>query len=194
MLNDAIKRTKHCRCQFRCLDKNRLHPACNVLVAKDADLLFVSNDTNANCKYSGLSGARPVCSCPTHHALHCSQRLHTTRPPILSREACRPHKPPADAGKVMPQTADAAVKLLMKDMPAEQKATIMKMRADDAGEAASDLIEQIRDTFDLAADSALLLACAREAGYAIEHPEDAAAVILARLVMTLIKEHRPGPV
>lgn len=194
MLNAAIRKTKECRFKFRCLDTNLQHPVCNVVVANGANVLFVSNDTNANCKYSGLSGNRPICSCPTHYALHRKQRLHMNRTSILSREAYQRHNLSAGAGKVMPQSVDAAVKILMKDLPPEEKATIMKLRADEVGEVTNHLIDQIRNSFDLEAnDNTLLLACSREAGYTIEHPEDAAAVILARLVMTLVNEHKQGP-
>jgi len=194
MLEDVIQKTKQCRFNFRCLEADRQYPVCSVAVANGNNVLFVKNDTDANCKYSTLSGSRPICACPTHYALHRKQSPHMTTP-ILSREEYLRHEPPAGAGKAMPQTVEEAVQILMKELSLKDKVAIANVSADDVGELTSGFVNDIRNAFDLGADNKVLLSsCSKEAGFTIEHPDDAAVIILARLVMALVKTHKLGPV
>ena len=101
----------------------------------------------------------------------------------------------AKAEKALPSTVEEAVQILIEELPLKEKAAIANASAEEVGELTISLVPVIRHAFGLeSGNHALWRSCSREAGCAIEHPEDASALILARLVMALAKTHKLSPV
>ena len=93
--------------------------------------------------------------------------------------------------KEPPSTVQEAVEILIDELSLRDKAAIANASNEEVGELTIDLAHSIRDAFGLGSgNQALLASCAKDAGCAIEHPDDASAVILARLVMDLVKTHK----
>ena len=94
---------------------------------------------------------------------------------------------PSDAhGGEAPKTVSEAVAMLVKALSHQERAAIANMGTEDIGEATIALGDHIRQAFGLEADNrSLYRSCADETGCEIVHPDDAAAIILARLVQVL---------
>ena len=98
---------------------------------------------------------------------------------------------PAEHREHLPETVAAAATLLMEGLLFQDKMAIANMSADEVGDAITDLFDLTRTSFGLdVGNQALLRSCAGEAGHAIEHADDAAAFILARLVRELKEKYR----
>ena len=90
-----------------------------------------------------------------------------------------------------PSTVQEAVDILIDELPLRDKATIANASDEEIGELTIDLAHSIRDAFGLGSgNQALFASCSKAAGCEIDHPDDASAVILARLVMELVKTHK----
>lgn len=191
MLDEATGKTMGCRFKFKCLGKDPQHPVCTVVDANGKNVLFVNNAIDSSCQYRVTFGYREVCTCPTHYALHHKQdrRMNGTTVPGIQESP--PPSQSADARKIRPQTVDATVEILIEELPLLDRVAMANLGADDVGELTSGFIDYVRDAFGLGSgNNALLLSCSEEAGFEIEHPDDASAIILARLVMALVKTHK----
>ena len=190
MLDDAISKTTCCQCGFKCLDKGSKHPACSAAASNNGTVLSVKDDTDANCRYRGLRGEENICACPTHYAIH-HQHPYTNRTLRLSRENGSAQRPYPKDDKALPQTVAQAVQILVAELSLKDKLSIAHMNVDEIGESAHRLINYVQDTFALkSGNKELLWSCSNDAGREIEHPEDASAIILARLVVELVKIHK----
>ncbi len=185
-LKKAVSKTKHCRSGFKCLEPNAVHPRCSVDYAFGKDLMFVDSPAEADCPYGMGFGNGHICVCPTHYAI---------KTPSLSFDddykggrAELPHEPPspAEVGEDAPHTVSVAVAMLLKSLSPEAQAAITDMDAEEIGEATIGLGDYIRKAYGLETDNqALFRSCSDEAGCEISHPDDAAAIILARLIRVL---------
>ena len=91
----------------------------------------------------------------------------------------------------LPATVEEAVKILIDELPLKDKVAIANASAEAVGELTIDLVNVIRNAFGLSSgNQALVRSCAKETGGEIAHPDDAAAVIMARLVLALAKTHK----
>ena len=80
---------------------------------------------------------------------------------------------------------------MIDELPLKDKVAIANASAEEVGELTIGLFNGIRNAFGLESDKqALWRSCSKEAGREIEHPDDAAAVILARLVGELVNTHK----
>ena len=188
MLDAAISKTTQCRFKLGCLGKDPRYPVCTVVGANGDNALFLINEnTGINCQYRGASVKGCSCSCPTHYSLY---RKHQWMGSIAMSEK---EKDPeqcqhAKGSEAMPKTIEAAVHFLINALPQKYQLTITNMDADEIGESAVSLIKYIQDAFDLVSGNMeLIRSCSEEAGCEVEHPEDASAFILSRLVMELAK-------
>ena len=184
-LKKAVSITKHCRFGFKCLEPNAVHPRCSVDYAFAKNLMFVESPAEANCPYRMGFGNGHICDCPTHYA------IKTPSLPFVDDHtggrAGLPHQSPspAEVGEA-PNTVSEAVAMLLKSLSREAQAAIADMDAEEVGEATIGLGDYIREAYGLETDNqALYRSCSDEAGCEISHPDDAAAIILARLIGVL---------
>lgn len=190
MLDDAISKTTCCQCGFKCLDRGFKHPACSVAASNGANVLFVNDDTDANCRYRGLRGEENICACPTHYAIH-NKHPYINRTLRLSREDGSTQRLHPRDDKALPQTVAQAVQILVAELSLRDKLSIAHMGVEEIGESAHRLINYVQDTLALkSGNKELLWSCSKDADREIEHPEDASAIILARLVVELVKIHK----
>ena len=99
------------------------------------------------------------------------------------------------AEKALPTTVAEAVQILIEELPLKEKAAIANASAEEVGDLTIDLINHVRHLFGLETiNSALWQSCAKESGVVITHPDDASAVIIARLVTELVKTHKMNSV
>ena len=190
MVDDAINKTTKCNSHFKCLDGTSGHPRCTVDHRSEENRIVVSTAAAATCPYRMRFGGGYACDCPTHAAL-----ISPEHPRVFDDLGSdRPDFPPrqqVDAARALPQSVDAAVAILVEELPMKDKAAIANMPTDEVGEMTLDIGTYIRTSLGLeAGNEALMRSCAAAAGCAIDDPDDAAAVILSRLVRTLVKTHR----
>ncbi len=189
MLDTAISKTIGCQFGFKCLNKRSNHPFCPVIGSDGENVLSVSNDTDTNCRYRGGVGKRQKCTCPTHYALH-NKHPYMNRSLRLGREVTSPERSQPRDGQAIPKTLEDAVQMLIAELSLKDKLSVAHMSVEEIGESALCLINYIRDAFHLeSGNNELLRSCSKDAGCDAEHPDDAAAIILARLVIKLEKMH-----
>jgi hypothetical protein len=114
---------------------------------------------------------------------------------MLGKEAYPEQEQPAIEKKPLPTTVAAAVDHLVEVLSLKDKVAIANMSADELGELNLSLGNYIRNSLGLwAGNKSLLWSCAKDAGKAIEHPDDASAIIIARLALALEKTHKLRPI
>lgn len=97
----------------------------------------------------------------------------------------------ANGGQALPSTVEEAVEILIDELPLKDKVAIANAGTDEVGELTIDLVNHVRNAYGLlSVNKALWRSCSKSAGGEIEHPDDASAVIIARLVMELVKTHK----
>ena len=97
--------------------------------------------------------------------------------------------------QALPKTIEEAVAYLIEILPLKDKVTIANMSADEIGGLNAGLGNYIRNSFGLWSDNkALLWSCSKDAGQEINTPDDASAIIIARLALALEKTHKIRPI
>ena len=188
MLKKAISKTRHCRSGIRCLEPNGTHPRCSVDYAFGTNLMFVNSPSDTTCPYRMRFGDGYICDCPTHYAIESKRQPFIDDLTDRGVEIPLNPRPPAELGVDAPQTVSEAVEMLLKSLSKEEQAVIAGTCTEDIGEVANDLVDYIRKAYGLEADNrALYRSCSYEAGYVIAHPDDAAAIVLAKLVQELAR-------
>ena len=191
MDDQAISKTTKCLFGYKCLDKDSRHPICTVVDINGQNALIVKNDIAFNCPYREFSGKTGMCVCPAHYCLSNRQCRGRSRTLINDRDENPRLCQHTQAEEALPTTVEAAVYILMEELPLKEKAAIAKASAEEVGELTFDLVNHVRNRFGLASgNTALWRSCSKEAGVEIAHPDDASAVIVARLVMELVKTHK----
>ena len=191
MDDKAISKTTKCLFGYKCLDKAWRHPICTVVDKNGRNALIVSNDIAFNCPYREFSGKTGRCVCPTHYRLSNRQYRGRSSTLIDDRNEHARSCQHTQAGKALPTTVQAAVEILIDELPLKDKAAIAKASAEEVGDLTIDLVDHVRNAFGLASvNTALWQSCSEEAGVEIRHPDDASAVIVARLVRELVKTHK----
>lgn len=114
---------------------------------------------------------------------------------MLGQEAYPEQEQVAVEKKTLPTTIEEAVDYLIEALPLKDKVTIANMSADEIGGLNMSLGNYIRNSFGLWSDNrALLWSCSKDAGKEIHKPDEASAIILARLALALEKTHKIRPI
>ena len=193
MMKKAISKTKECRSGFSCLEPKANHPHCSVDYPFGKNLMFVNSPSDATCPYRMRFGNGYICDCPTHYALKSELQVLIGDLTDGCADLPRHPRPPSVVDSDTPQTVSEAVEMLLKSLSPTEQAAIAGMGTDDIGEATTGLVDYIGKAYGLEADNrSLYRSCSDEAGCVIAHPEDAAAVILARLVQELTSPRGRG--
>ncbi len=188
MLKKAISNTRHCRSGIKCLEPNGTHPRCSVDYAFGKNLMFLNSPSDTTCPYRMRFGDGYICDCPTHYAIESKRQPFIGDPTDRRAEVSRNPRPPAEVGVDAPQTVSEAVEMLLQSLSHEEQAVIAGTDTEDIGEVANHLVDHIRKACGLEADNrALYRSCSYEAGCVITHPDDAAAIVLAKLVQELAR-------
>ena len=180
-----------CRFDFKCLEDDSRHPLCNVVDAKVDGILFVDANIDVDCSHRETIGQADACACPRHYSLRSKAYHRRISSPMSARE-----KPPSlgqysPGCQEPPSTVQEAVRILIHQLSLKDKATIANASTEEVGELTIGLTSAISDGFGLeSGNQALMESCSKDAGCEIEHPGDAAAIILARLVMAVVKTHK----
>lgn len=181
-----VPNTEQCLSEFKCLTQSAAYPRCTVEYAFGKDLMFVSGPSDAHCPFRMRFGNGHICDCPTHYAIQTRPHQMVDDLPAECGEPPDCSWQPAQVGGEAPKTVSEAVAMLVKALSHQERAAIANMGTEDIGEATIALGDQIRQAFGLEADNrSLYRSCADETGCEIVHPDDAAAIILARLVQVL---------
>jgi hypothetical protein len=114
---------------------------------------------------------------------------------MLGREAYPEQEQVAVEKKALPKTIEEAVAYLIEMLPLKDKVTIANMSANEIGGLNAGLGNYIRNSFGLWSDNkALLWSCSKDAGREINTPDEASAIIIARLALALEKTHKIRPI
>ncbi len=195
MPDQANGQAAKCRFDFKCLDEESRHPLCSVVDAKVDGILFVDTNINADCSYGETIGQADACACPQHYLLRSQADSRRISTPMPTKEKTPSSCQHPEGYKKPPSTVQEAVKILIDELPLRDKATIANASNEEVGELTIDLAPSIRDALGLGSgNQALMASCSKEAGCEIEHPDDASAVILAKLVRELVKTHKMNSV
>ena len=110
---------------------------------------------------------------------------------MMGREAYPEQEQVAVEKKALPKTIEEAVAYLIEALPLKDKVTIANMSADEFGGLNMGLGNYSRNSFGLWSDNkALLWSCSKDAGQEINTPDEASAIIIARLALALEKTHK----
>jgi hypothetical protein len=110
---------------------------------------------------------------------------------MLGRETYPGQEQPVPEKKPLPQSVEEAVRYLVAVLPLKDRVAIANMSAGEVAELNLTLGNYIRNAFGLWSGNAnLLWSCSKEAGRKVVHEDDASAIILARLALTLEKTHK----
>jgi hypothetical protein len=114
---------------------------------------------------------------------------------MMGRDAYPEQEQVAVEKKALPKTIEEAVAYLIDTLPLKDKVTIANMSADEIGALNMGLGNYIRNSFGLWSDNkALLWSCSKDAGQEINTPDEASAIIIARLALALEKTHKIRPI
>lgn len=114
---------------------------------------------------------------------------------MLGRESFPEQEQVAVEKKALPKTIEEAVAYLIEALPLKDKVTIANMSANEIGGLNTGLGNYIRNSFGLWSENkALLWSCSKDVGQEINTPDEASAIIIARLALALEKTHKIRPI